>query len=152
MKNVVFWDLALCRSCVDRRFGGMYRLHLQVIQKSASGEPASAGCAGSLKKPPEHDARATRLRRSIHVHHFLPRSYWVNTRLVALDFFPTPDPYSATFRQPSATCLLTINTDPSPLLSVYLLCSVHSVRVTLQLTVSQSVCLGVEPLLGIMTR
>jgi hypothetical protein len=30
MKNVVFWDVALCRSCVDRRFGGKYRLHLQM--------------------------------------------------------------------------------------------------------------------------
>jgi hypothetical protein len=29
MKNVVFWDVALCRSCVNRRFGGKYRLHLQ---------------------------------------------------------------------------------------------------------------------------
>jgi hypothetical protein len=29
MKNAVFWDVALCRSCVNRRFGGMYRLHLQ---------------------------------------------------------------------------------------------------------------------------
>jgi hypothetical protein len=29
MKNVVFWDVALCRSCVDRRFGGTYLLHLQ---------------------------------------------------------------------------------------------------------------------------
>jgi hypothetical protein len=29
MKNVVFWDVALCRSCVNRRFGGMYRIHLQ---------------------------------------------------------------------------------------------------------------------------
>jgi hypothetical protein len=25
MKNIVFWDVALCRSCVNRRFGGMYR-------------------------------------------------------------------------------------------------------------------------------
>jgi hypothetical protein len=32
MKNVVFWDVALCRSCVDRRFGGTYRLHLQAIK------------------------------------------------------------------------------------------------------------------------
>jgi hypothetical protein len=24
MKNVVFWDVALCRSCVNRRFGGTY--------------------------------------------------------------------------------------------------------------------------------
>jgi hypothetical protein len=29
MKNVVFWDVALCRSCVDRRFGGTYRQHLK---------------------------------------------------------------------------------------------------------------------------
>jgi hypothetical protein len=29
MKNAVFWDVAPCRSCVNRRFGGIYRLHLQ---------------------------------------------------------------------------------------------------------------------------
>jgi hypothetical protein len=29
MKNVVFWDVALCSCCVNRRFGGTYRLHLQ---------------------------------------------------------------------------------------------------------------------------
>jgi hypothetical protein len=29
MKNVVFWDMALCRSCVNRCFRGTYRLHLQ---------------------------------------------------------------------------------------------------------------------------
>jgi hypothetical protein len=29
MKNVVVWDVAPCRSCVNRRFGGTYRLHLQ---------------------------------------------------------------------------------------------------------------------------
>jgi hypothetical protein len=28
-KNVVFWDVALCRTWVNRRFGGMYRSHLQ---------------------------------------------------------------------------------------------------------------------------
>jgi hypothetical protein len=30
MKNAVFWDVAPCRSCVNRRFGGTYRLHLQL--------------------------------------------------------------------------------------------------------------------------
>jgi hypothetical protein len=30
MKNDVFWDVAPCRSCVNRRFGGTYCLHLQV--------------------------------------------------------------------------------------------------------------------------
>jgi hypothetical protein len=29
MKNAVFWDVAPCRSCVNRRFGGTYRLNLQ---------------------------------------------------------------------------------------------------------------------------
>jgi hypothetical protein len=29
MKNAVFWDVVPCRSCVNRRLGGMYRLHLQ---------------------------------------------------------------------------------------------------------------------------
>jgi hypothetical protein len=27
MKNAVFWDVAPCISCVNRRFGGTYRLH-----------------------------------------------------------------------------------------------------------------------------
>jgi hypothetical protein len=29
MKNAVFWDVAPCSSCVNRRFGGTYRLYLQ---------------------------------------------------------------------------------------------------------------------------
>jgi hypothetical protein len=29
MKNAVFWDVESCGSCVNRRFGGPYRLHLQ---------------------------------------------------------------------------------------------------------------------------
>jgi hypothetical protein len=29
MKNAVFWDVSPCRSCENRRFGGMYLLHLQ---------------------------------------------------------------------------------------------------------------------------
>jgi hypothetical protein len=29
MKNAVFWDVALCRSCLNRRFGGTYRLQPQ---------------------------------------------------------------------------------------------------------------------------
>jgi hypothetical protein len=28
MKKAVFWDMAPCRSGVNRRFGGTYRLHL----------------------------------------------------------------------------------------------------------------------------
>jgi hypothetical protein len=29
MKNAIFWDVALCRACVNQRFGGTYCLHLQ---------------------------------------------------------------------------------------------------------------------------
>jgi hypothetical protein len=29
VKNAVIWDVAPCKSCVNRRFGGTYRLHLQ---------------------------------------------------------------------------------------------------------------------------
>jgi hypothetical protein len=29
MKNVLFWDVIPCRSCVNQRFGGTYRFHLQ---------------------------------------------------------------------------------------------------------------------------
>jgi hypothetical protein len=28
-ENAVFWDAAPCKSCVNRRFGGTHRLHLQ---------------------------------------------------------------------------------------------------------------------------
>jgi hypothetical protein len=28
-RNAVFWDVAPCRSCVNRQFGGTYRLHHQ---------------------------------------------------------------------------------------------------------------------------
>jgi hypothetical protein len=29
LKDAVFWDVAPCRSCLNRRFGGTYRFHLQ---------------------------------------------------------------------------------------------------------------------------
>jgi hypothetical protein len=29
MKNAVFWVVAPCKYCVNRHFGGTYRLHLQ---------------------------------------------------------------------------------------------------------------------------
>jgi hypothetical protein len=29
MKNAVFWNVALCRACVNWCFGKTYRLHLQ---------------------------------------------------------------------------------------------------------------------------
>jgi hypothetical protein len=39
MKNAVFWDVTPCRSCVNRRFRGTQRLHLQgrkIRQRGAS--------------------------------------------------------------------------------------------------------------------
>jgi hypothetical protein len=38
-KNAAFWDVAPCRSSVNRRFGEAYRIHLQG-RKSESEEPA----------------------------------------------------------------------------------------------------------------
>jgi hypothetical protein len=32
LKNAVFWDVGPCRWCMNRRFGGKYRLHLQDIK------------------------------------------------------------------------------------------------------------------------
>jgi hypothetical protein len=29
-KNAVFWDVSPCKYCVNRRFGGMYRLNLHL--------------------------------------------------------------------------------------------------------------------------
>jgi hypothetical protein len=43
MKNAVFWDVALCRSCVNRHFGGMYRLHLPGRKIRDLQPPAHAG-------------------------------------------------------------------------------------------------------------
>jgi hypothetical protein len=37
-KNAVFWDVAPCKSCVNRRSVGTYRLHLQG-RKIASEKP-----------------------------------------------------------------------------------------------------------------
>jgi hypothetical protein len=37
MKNALYWDVASCRSCVNRRFRGTYRLSLQ--------PPAHSGCS-----------------------------------------------------------------------------------------------------------
>jgi hypothetical protein len=41
LKNAVFWDVAPCRSCVNRCFGGTYRLHLQGIKIRERGTSVS---------------------------------------------------------------------------------------------------------------
>jgi hypothetical protein len=39
VKNDVFWGVAPCRSCLNRRFGGTYGLHLQGSEEPASLQP-----------------------------------------------------------------------------------------------------------------
>jgi hypothetical protein len=41
MKNTVFWDEAPCNYCMNRRFGGTYRLHLQGRKIRERGSPAT---------------------------------------------------------------------------------------------------------------
>jgi hypothetical protein len=41
MKNTVFWHMVPCRSCVNRRFWGTYRLHLQGIKIRERGTSVS---------------------------------------------------------------------------------------------------------------
>jgi hypothetical protein len=38
MKNAIFWDVVLCGFIINRRFGGMCRLHLQGRRNNASEE------------------------------------------------------------------------------------------------------------------
>jgi hypothetical protein len=50
MKNVAFWDVALCISCVYRRFGGTYGLNLQgrkIREPERSVSPQPPADAGS---------------------------------------------------------------------------------------------------------
>jgi hypothetical protein len=54
MKNGVFWDVAPCKYCINRRFGGTHRLNLQgrrKKEKSASEEPAWAGGCSFILLP-----------------------------------------------------------------------------------------------------
>jgi hypothetical protein len=53
MKNAVFWDVAQCRSCVNRRFGGTYRLHLQGRKIRERGTSVSRWLQFSRYVPPK---------------------------------------------------------------------------------------------------
>jgi hypothetical protein len=70
-KNSVFWDIAPCRSCVNRRFGGTYRLHLQ--SRRIRGFPQDVYSATSQKTVFSH--RAVNLKSytcfSVHLSHAL---------------------------------------------------------------------------------
>jgi hypothetical protein len=55
MKNAVFWDVAPCRSCeLNRRFGEMYRLHLQGRKVSHVTNRKKARNSFGLLFDPEH--------------------------------------------------------------------------------------------------
>jgi hypothetical protein len=43
IKNAVFWDVAPCRFCVNRRFGRKYGLHLQGRKIRERGTSVSRG-------------------------------------------------------------------------------------------------------------
>jgi hypothetical protein len=45
MKNAVFWDVAPCRSSVNRRFGGTYRLLFRVEKSRARNQHTAATCS-----------------------------------------------------------------------------------------------------------
>jgi hypothetical protein len=51
IKNAVFWDVAPCRYCVNRSFGGMYRLHLQGTKIRERGTSVSRWLLPSTKSP-----------------------------------------------------------------------------------------------------
>jgi hypothetical protein len=48
MKKAVFWDVGPCRYCVNRRFGGTYRLHLQGRRQEEIRERASVSRCNRL--------------------------------------------------------------------------------------------------------
>jgi hypothetical protein len=62
MKNAVFWDVALCRSCVNRRFRGMYCL--QLSQQSPAHACFSLGDFFTLKMKAIHSSETSVHTRS----------------------------------------------------------------------------------------
>jgi hypothetical protein len=75
MKNAVFWDLPPCRSCVNRRFGEMYHLHLQGLQP-----PAQVGSSladfSTLKTEAIHSSETSVDTRSTRRHFPDDRILW----------------------------------------------------------------------------
>jgi hypothetical protein len=59
MKNVVFCDVALCRSCVNWRFGGTYSLHLQDRKIRERWTSVSRWLRAILSSETSVDARST---------------------------------------------------------------------------------------------
>jgi hypothetical protein len=54
IKNAVFWDVVPCRSFgLNRRFGGMYRLHLQNMEATRSPETSVQSTRSTRRHIPE---------------------------------------------------------------------------------------------------
>jgi hypothetical protein len=94
-KNAVFWNVAACRSCVNRRFRGTYRLHLQGRKNPR------AGCSHLLKLVP---------RSRI----FVP---WRWSRYVPAKRRFTQDPHGATSRK---TAFFIVNAVKTSNLTTYI--------------------------------
>jgi hypothetical protein len=67
MKNAVFWDVALCRSCVNRRSRGKYRLHLQgrkILERGTSVSRWQLTAAVPPKSRPTQDLHGATSQRA----------------------------------------------------------------------------------------
>jgi hypothetical protein len=56
-KNVVFWGVTPCRYCINRSFGGTYRLHLQGRRKNK----IKIRELGPALQPPAHSGSRARI-------------------------------------------------------------------------------------------
>jgi hypothetical protein len=69
MKNAVFWDVGPCRSCLNRRFGGTYRLHLQSRKiRRAAHVGSSLADFSTLKMEAIHSSETSVQTRSTRRH------------------------------------------------------------------------------------
>jgi hypothetical protein len=66
MKNAVFWDVAPCRSYVNRRYGGTFCLHLQGKKIRERGTSVSRWL--QTESPVENTAPHPRRRHSFYLH------------------------------------------------------------------------------------
>jgi hypothetical protein len=88
LKNVVFWDVALCRSCVNRRFGGTYRLHLQGRKIREKSSETSVNTRPTQRDIPEDD-RCESLKSYIGFH-WLHINLWLFQKAKLLDVYIMP--------------------------------------------------------------
>jgi hypothetical protein len=64
MKNAIFWDVVPCSSCVNRRFRGTYRLHLQHRKIRKQGTSVSSYKRTTPHHVPEDGRHSSTSKRS----------------------------------------------------------------------------------------